>query len=290
LFSNIRQYPRSEYPAPREPGSSWLWKESWMGSVEKKKQRERFLLDQFLKHQKITPKRIVPGESPDFLIDLEGRTVGIELTELFIRNNKPEAYPKPSEESLLKKIESSADRIMSRAREIYFSASNIPVLSTVVISDRITLDKKKGDQIAKLIADQIQRMSLQNSQNVKWRSLDEEDKEHPLFESVYFIHTERVPELRFAHWTVVKAGLVATLTPEYLQAEIDKKAKKINTYRKKAEEIWLLIVADPTQLSQKFSVPTEFPISSISSPFTRTFYYGYAAEDVIEFPRNEMKS
>ncbi|MGA2808863.1 MAG: hypothetical protein ABSE87_12065 [Terracidiphilus sp.] len=256
-----------------------------MGSDEKKKQRERFLLDRFLEHQGITPTRIVPGESPDFLIDLEGRTVGIELTELFIRSNKSEANPKPAEESLLKRIESNADRIMSRAREIYFLAGNPPVLSKIVISDRITLDKKKGDQIAELIAYQIQSMSLENSQAVKWRSCEEENEKHPLLDLVYFIHTERVPELRFAHWTVVKAGLVAPLTPEYLQAEIDKKAKKIDTYRKKAEEIWLLIVADPTQLSQKFSVPTEFPICSVSSPFTKTLYYGYAAEDVIDLTK-----
>jgi hypothetical protein len=254
-----------------------------MGSDEKKKQRERFLLDRFLEYQGITPTRVVPGESPDFLIDLEGRTVGVELTELFIRNSKSEAHPKPAEESLLKKIESNADRIMSRAREICFRAGNPPVLSTIVISDRITLDKKKGDQIAELIADQIQSMSLQNSQAVKWRSGEEEDEEHPLLDSVHFIHTERVPDCRFAHWTVVKAGLVATLTPEHLQAEIEKKAKKINTYRKRAEEIWLLIVADRTQLSQKFSIQTDFPISSVFSPFTKTFYYGYPAEDVIEF-------
>jgi hypothetical protein len=227
----------------------------------------------------------VPGESPDFLIDFEGRTVGIELTELFIRSNKSEVHPKRAEESLLKKIESNADRIMSRAREIYFCAGNRPVLSTIVISDQITLDKKKGDQIAKLIADQVQRMSLQDSQAVKWRSIDEENGEHPLLDSVYFIHTERVRELRFAHWTVVKAGLVATLSPEYLQAEIEKKAKKISTYRKKSGEIWLLMVADPTQLSQKFSIQADFPMGSVSSPFTKTFYYCYAAEEVIDLTK-----
>lgn len=254
-----------------------------MGSDEKKKRRERFLLDRFLEHQGITSTRIVPCESPDFLIDLEGRTVGIELTELFIRSNKSEVPHELAEESVLKRVESNHDRIMSRAREIYFRAGNPPVLSTIVFSDQITLDKKKGDQIAELIADQIQRMSLQNSQAVKWRSIEEENEEHPLLDSVYFIHTERVPELRFAHWTVVKAGLVATLTPEYLQAEIDKKAKKIDMYREIAEEIWLLIVADRTQLSQKFSVQTGFSIGSVSGPFTRTFYYGYPAADVIEF-------
>ena len=66
-----------------------------------------------------------------------------------------------------------------------------------------------------------------------------------------------------AHWTVVKAGLVATLTPDHIQAEINKKAKKIDTYRKKAEEIWLLIVADRTQLSQKFSIQTDLDRKSV---------------------------
>jgi hypothetical protein len=259
-----------------------------MGSDEKKKQRERFLLDRFLEHQGIKPTRIVPEESPDFLIDLEGRTVGIELTELFIRRNKSEVHPELAEKSLLKRIESNADRIMSRAREIYVGARNPPVLSTIDISDQITLDKKKGDKIAGLIADQIQSMSLQNSHAVKWSSIEEENEEHPLLGLVNFIHTVRVPE-RFAHWTVVKAGLVATLTPEYLQVEIEKKAKKINTYRKKAEEIWLLIVADLTQLSQKFSVPTGFAICSVSSPFTRTFYYSYPLEDVLDLT-NKVKT
>ncbi len=178
---------------------------------------------------------------------------------------------------------------MSKAREIYFRAGNPPVLSTIVISDRITLDKKKGDQIAELIADQIQRMSLQNSQDVKWRSIEEENNEHPLLDLVYFIHTERVPELRFAHWTVVKAGLVATLTPEYIQAEINEKAKKINAYKKRAGDIWLLIVADRTHPSQMFFVPPDFPIDSVSSPFTKTFYYGHPDNHVIEFQKTEMK-
>jgi len=53
-----------------------------------KKQHERFLLDRFLELQGISPARIQEFESPDFLIDIEGREVGIEVTELFIRSNK----------------------------------------------------------------------------------------------------------------------------------------------------------------------------------------------------------
>jgi hypothetical protein len=247
-----------------------------------KKMHERFLLDRFLEHQGITPTRIDPGESPDFLIDIEGRTVGIEVTELFIRSNKSEAHPQPEEEPLLQAAESITNLIVSKARKIYFDADNPPVLSTIWFSDRITLDKKKDDQIAELIAHQIQSMNLKNSQAVTWRS-SEENEERSLSESVDIIYTCKVPELRFARWTVARPGLVAPLTRKRLQEVIDKKAEKINAYKKRAEEIWLLIVADRTQPSQKFSVKPDFPVTSLSSPFTRTFYFGYISGDVLEF-------
>ena len=140
-----------------------------MGSDEKKKRRERFFLDRFLEHQGISPTCIQKLDPPDFLIEVEGRKVGIEVTELFIRSSKSEAHPRPAEDPLLQKVESNTDRIVSEARRIYFDAGNPPVLSTIIFSDRITLDKKKGDQIAKLIASQIQSMSLKNSQVVNWR-------------------------------------------------------------------------------------------------------------------------
>ena len=157
-------------------------------------------------------------------------------------------------------------------------------------SDRITLDKKKGDQIAELIAHQIQTMSLQNSQAVAWRSSEDENEERSLSESVAIIHTDRVPKLRFARWTVARPGLVATLTPNHLQEVIDKKAKKINGYKKVAEEIWLLIVADRTRPSQKFSVMPDFPLDSISSPFAKTFYYGYVSDEVLSFEAMKVQT
>lgn len=256
-----------------------------MGSDEKKKQRERFLLDRFLEYQGIIPTRIVPGESPDFLIDIEERKVGIEVTELFIRGNRSKTHHQPEKVPLLQAAESITNLIVSKAEKIYFEAGNPPVLSTIWFSDRITLEKKKGDQIARLIADQIQSMRLQNSQNGDWRSSEEENNEHPLLGSVMSIHAFGVHERRFARWTAARPGLVATLTPEYLQAEIDKKAKKIDSYRKNTEEIWLLIVADRTRPSQMFSVASDFPPDSVSSTFTKTFYFDYVHKEVIDLTK-----
>jgi hypothetical protein len=249
---------------------------------DRKKRHERFLLDRFFEHQGIVPTCVDPGESPDFLIDLDGRTVGVEVTELFIRSDKSEMRPKPEGGPLLQAAESVADLIVSKAWEIYFDADNPPVLSTIWFSDRVALDKKNGDRIAELIARQIQSMSLQNSHAAAWRSSEDENDEHPLSGSVDIIHTSRVPE-RLALWTVARPGLVANLTPKRLQEEIDKKASKITAYKNRAAEIWLLIVVDRTRSSQKFCAAPDFPLNSISSPFAKTFYYDLIHGEVLSF-------
>ena len=249
-----------------------------MGSANK--QRERFFLDQFLEIQGISPISVQQFDPPDFLIDLEGRKVGIEVTELFIRTVRSKAHHLPTKDILLQELESITDRIVSKAREIYLNAGNPLVLSTIVFSNRITVDQNR-DQISELIAHQIQIMNLPNSQKAQWRS-SEDEYGHPLSESVTYIHSYRVPERRFARWTVARAGLVTTLTPKHIQEEIGKKAKKLDAYKKHAEEIWLLIVADRTRPSQQFSDAPDFPLDSVSSPFTKTFYYDYVRKRVID--------
>ena len=188
-------------------------------------------------------------------------------------------------------VESITNRIVSTERGICFDASNSPVLSKILFSSQITPDKVNGDQIAELIAHQIQSMSRQNSQAVAWRSSEAEDEERSLSEWVDIIHTHRVPEYRdaqwkdrFAQWTVARPGLLAALTPKRLEEEIDTKAKKISDYKRFActEEIWLLIVADGTLPSRMFYVAPDFPLDAVSSRFTKTFYYGYPAEGVID--------
>ncbi len=250
-----------------------------------KKQHERFLLDRFLELQGITSGDIVPGESPDFLVDLKGHKVGIEVTEIFIRRNRLEANPQPRKELLLQAVESVTNQIVSKAQKTYFDARNPPVLATIWFSDGIALDRKKGDQVAGLIARQIQSMNLKNSQKGAWRSSEDENAERSLSESVAIIHAYGVPDQLFARWTVGRPAVVAPLTTKHLQDVIDEKAKKFNRYKEKAEGVWLLIFADHTRPSQMFFVATDFPSDSVSSLFTKTFYCDYVAKEVIDLTR-----
>jgi len=257
-----------------------------------KKEHERFLLDRFLELQGISPTCVHALDPPDFLIGLEGRDVGIEVTELFIRSGKSTVGPEPKERPLLQAEETITNRIVSKARKIYFDAGNSLALSTIWFSDPVTLDKKKGDQIAELIAHQIASMSLQSWQSVTWRSSEDGNEDCSLSESVEMIHAYGVPELRFTRWTVARPGLVAPLIPKRLQEEIDKKAKKIIGYRKCAgtEEIWLLIFVDRTLPSQRFFVTPDFPRESVYSPFTRTFYCDFVHKEAIEIPNRAEAS
>jgi len=181
----------------------------------------------------------------------------------------------------LQEVESITDLIVSQAREIYFEANDTLVLSKILFS-QITRDKGRRKQISELIANKIRDMvSGDSSEAVDWRPDVRDSGAQLLSEAVDLIHILRVPEKRFAHWTVMRPGLVADLTPKHLQDRIDLKARKLKSYRenKKIEEIWLLMVADRTRPSQKLLRRIDLPLESLSSPFARTFYYCYPTDE-----------
>lgn len=255
-----------------------------MSSDEKKRRRERFLLDQFLQQQGLKPENInqLKPPNPDFLIDLNGRMVGIELTEIFVQPDKSKKDLRSVKQPLLQEIESITDLIVSQARKIYSEANNVLVLSTIVFS-QVARDKQRRKQIAELIADKIRDMAAGNSLEVNWKPVVGDNGAPLLSEAVAFIHIRRVPEKRFARWSVARAGHVANLTLKHLQDQINLKARKLKSYRKNTniKEIWLLMVADRTRPSQMLHRRPDLPLESLSSPFSKTLYYCYASDEPV---------
>ncbi len=245
-----------------------------MDSATSKKLKERFFLDRFLEHLEISPVRIEQREGPDFLVHVDGRPVGIELTYLHIRD--------ASEKPLPQARESVTDRIVSAAQRLYSLSGAPPAHVTVLFSSWLRLNEIKRDHIAKWLSMHVQNLCLNTWQRSDWRSDTEENDDHPLSEVVDVIHALGVPDYSMAHWTVARAGWVATLTSERLQERIDEKSPKVATYQEVAQEIWLVIIADGTKPSQAFSVPSDFQPRGFFSPFTRTFFFGYPAGTVVE--------
>ncbi len=256
-----------------------------MSSDERKRQRERFLLDRFLERKGITPQKVdqLTPPDPDFIIKIDGRMVGVELTEIFKQFDKSTTHLRETEELLLQTVESFTDQIVSDARRIYFKASNVPVQAKILFS-QITRRQNRRD-LAELLANKICNML---SEKVDIWSAATDDGPQLLIDGVSRIFICKVREKRFAHWNVMRPGIAANLTPELLQERIDHKAQKLNGYseNKKLEEIWLLLVADRTHPSQMLHHGSDFPSESLSSPFDKTFYYCYPLnEPVVELIR-----
>jgi hypothetical protein len=87
-----------------------------MNNRNNKKERERLLLSHFLRDAKLTATVISEPEPPDFLLEHEGREIGIELTDTFVSlDNGPLS---------LQAQESRANSIVAKAHELYMSGRN----------------------------------------------------------------------------------------------------------------------------------------------------------------------
>jgi len=238
-----------------------------------KKQKERFQLESFLKALAL-PAKILEDkrESPDFIVCLEGRKVGIELTDLFIHNKKNAHLPQAQE--------SIADKIVSHAQHLYEESSAPPAHVSIGFFHLTNLNKNESNKIAERLSSFVRNLDLD-----AWQTVDistDKFEKSPLPEEVAFIHALGVPSYDMALWVAPRAGWVATLTPQVLQNRINEKSKKLKEYQKVVSENWLVVIISNSKPSQMFSVSSEFNPSEVISPFSRTFYYAYMDKKIIE--------
>jgi hypothetical protein len=85
-----------------------------------------------------------------------------------------------------------------------------------------------------------------------------------------------------AHWSVARAGWVAPLKAEPLQARVDEKARRLPTYEVSISENWLVVVANAMNPSQLLEAKPDFQPDKIASPFARTYFYRHPDAFVIQ--------
>jgi hypothetical protein len=242
-----------------------------MGSPVRKKQHERFLLERFLNAASIEADIIEEREVPDFILRFKGRSVGIEVTELFISRD-PRQHPLQAQESI-------ATRIVGLAQQIYQRSDGPPAHVSVCFAPGRDLRNLQRDRTANDLAAFVRNLDLHEWQHVDWRH---EDFDGALPKEISFVHALGVPSFGMAHWTVAQAGWATPLTPEALQYRINEKAQRLPNYQDAVNENWLLVVADATNPSGLLDTSSHFDASRLSSPFSRTFFYGYPDRAIIE--------
>ncbi len=239
--------------------------------ADRQKQHERFLLERFIDVAMLQAEIIEAREVPDFIVRVEGRLIGVEVTELFISHGPCN--------NLMQAQESISTRIVSTAQRLYQASGATPAHVTVCFSPGSDLRNLNRDRTANALASFVRGLNLIEGQCVDWHP---EELNDPLPYEVSFVHTLGVPSFEMAHWGIARAGWVASLAVTPIQARIDEKAKILPTYQDTVAENWLLIVADATKPSQLIEAKDDFDPRRVLSPFARTFFYRYPDKAILE--------
>ena len=244
-----------------------------MTRPDPKKQHERFLLDHFFQALRMTARIVEEREGPDFLVRLDGREIGVELTRLFVPHRTNTHPPQANE--------SSSDRFVLHAQRLYQESAGPPVHVRVCFAPRCNLTALNRDgQKAATLSTFVRKLDLGPGQVVDCGP--EECDRAQLPKEISFVHALGVPDCGMARWVVARAGWAAPLTIEALQSRIDEKSKRLNQYKEVVAENWLIVVSDGTRPSQLFTTPSILDASQVSSPFSKTFYFGYPDRAIIE--------
>ena len=239
--------------------------------ADRQKQHERFLLERFIDAATLQAEIIETREAPDFIVRVEGKLIGVEVTELFISHD-PSSNPMQAQESI-------STRIVSTAQRLYQASGAAPAHVTVCFGPGCDLRNLNRDRTANALASFVRGLNLAEWQRVDWQP---EELNGPLPYEVSFVHALGVPSFEMAHWGVARAGWVAPLAVTSLQARIDEKAKRLPAYQDTVAENWLLIVADAMKPSQLMEAKDDFDPRGVSSPFARTFFYRHPDKAVVE--------
>lgn len=223
---------------------------------------ERFYLDQFIRVADFRPERVEERESPDFLLLLSGRRIGVEISGLYI---DPTGGPES-----LQAEESLGTRLVSRARELYLKLDGRPCLTHILFSSAGELAAANREECARMLAEFLVKEAPAEGMRARF-DWDQLSGRVPDF--IQSVHALGVPEHQLGRWDIPRAGWVHSLTTEIVQSAISSKSSKLCRYLEGADDVWLLLVADRLYPSQKLEFDSSFATDLIRSPFGMTFLF-----------------
>jgi hypothetical protein len=234
--------------------------------MKDKKDRERFLLEGFaIVCPDFPPGRIENTESPDFLVSDSSQVIGIEIVD-YVRGQD-------SEGSAYRRNEVLLQTIALRARREYESLYSDPLMVHFTGYPGQQLPKIRVPDLAADAATTVRRFVPETL--FKSVRVDSDQFTGALLQAVVSsIRVTRVRNARQASWSPVGAGFVSASVNE-IRDLIASKDTKAPAYLQQCDEVWLLIVADGTNISSTLDLSEEIRQARFPSRFKRVFFYDY---------------
>lgn len=207
-----------------------------------KKKSEILLLNSFLHHFPDVHFENLIGESPDFIAQINGKKVGIELTEVINQLEMKKL------ECQMNKIFRKAELLLEQENTAKFRGVYFLEFRSVTLVDLLEKQQEIIQNIKKSIA-----------RNKPIGFVKKLRKSHHR-RNVFITHD-------FSH------SLFDTLSSEKIIELIHKKNEKYPFYDKNVDECWLVIVSDMNSLASRFSIiQDKEDLQKIESPFHKIFH------------------
>lgn len=194
-----------------------------------KSKKEIIGFNKFRELYKILPEGS-ESESPDFIVVADTKRIGIELIELINEGNDKFS---PAQRYSLE------DRIVSKARMEFQKYSNKRVWAVIEFEINLSLSKLRSQKLACEIAESVYK----NTRNLPDdRILYNGEIYEGLPPEIRFISFDIIPEMEGIEWMPMRSKLAEPLESYHLNRAVTKKEKRIPEYKKKVDEIYLLIM------------------------------------------------
>ncbi len=232
-----------------------------MNTLHNRKDRERHLLERFLSVAEIAGTISGERESPDFEVTVDGRCVGVEITEVFLQT--------PLDQVPLQAQESLTQRIVVAAKQHYERERSTHIHVSVTFCSGMDIRHVNRDAVARSLANLVMQQPLRESQHTSWHN----DYENEELEDIAFVNVLPVPSKDMAHWSIGRAGWAAPLTIDLLASRVSEKNRNVDVYRKRYGEVWLVIAVEGSKPSQFFNLDDLPDTTAIRSEFDETYFF-----------------
>jgi hypothetical protein len=224
---------------------------------KRKRDRERHYVSWFLNRVGWAADPIDGPDPPDFKIKMGDCNIGIEVTRIHIDDLADQAVKKGSE---IRKRESEKEKALAQLCDHYYKSCDIPIRVQANMS-RSTIHL---DHVTDILCDIAKNLS------------EGEQERREIKTSVHeslLLYVRRLPDVpdltKYSRWTCVDnhTGCVKDLRPGDLHFALNKKRKRLSSYRDNFDRIVLIIVADRTLSSGMLEWIEDNPMDSDSIGF-----------------------
>lgn len=214
---------------------------------------------------------LTESECPDFLIQTNFGTLGIEVTQLF-QPQAASAFPP-------RQAEKFHDKVVREAENLYARSGSRPldIMAYFNFNDGGARDHT---QMAECLANFVQSHYADQEEAVKGYKFPDVPP------GISSVRIARHLDGKTSRWQAGRFGQTIVLNYPFLAQTISRKNGLVEQYRERAKRVWLLIVSDFLPASGSFSIPNEIAEWKFDFDFDKVLLWSREDSKVFELSRH----